>query len=68
MHIDCSDKELAVFNKVAEAARELNMPCYLVGGFVRDKIMNRGPKDADIVCVGDGLALAKKASEKSFQR
>ena len=64
MHIHCSDKELAVFNKIAEAARELNMPCYLIGGFVRDKIMNRGTKDADIVCVGDGLVLAKKASEK----
>ena len=64
MHIDCSDKELAVFRKVAEAAEELRMPCYLIGGFVRDKIMNRGTKDADVVCVGDGLELAKKASEK----
>ncbi len=64
MHIQCSDKELSVFNKVAEAAQELNSPCYLIGGFVRDKIMNRATKDADVVCVGDGLLLAKKASEK----
>src|SRR5215218_6971719 len=64
MHINCSDKELLVFKKVAEAARELQMPCYLIGGFVRDKLMNRTTKDADIVCAGDGLALAKRASEK----
>lgn len=64
MHIQCSDKELSVFNKVAEAASEINMPCYLIGGFVRDKIMNRSTKDADIVCVGDGLLLAKQTAEK----
>lgn len=64
MYIECSDQEMVVFNKVAEAAHELGMPCYLIGGFVRDKIMNRRTKDADIVCVGDGLLLAKTASEK----
>jgi poly(A) polymerase len=40
------------------------MPCYLIGGFVRDKILERPTKDADFVCVGDGLSLAKQASEK----
>ncbi len=49
--------------KVAQAAHQLQMPCYLIGGFVRDKILNRPTKDADIVCVGDGLALAKLASQ-----
>jgi putative nucleotidyltransferase with HDIG domain len=64
MHIHYNDKELAVFKKVAEAAEELQMPCYLIGGFVRDKIMKRPTKDADIVCVGDGPQLAKRASQK----
>lgn len=40
------------------------MPCYLIGGFVRDKILDRPTKDADIVCVGDGLRLAKLVSEQ----
>ena len=64
MHISYSDKEMLVFEKVSEAAGELGMPCYLIGGFVRDKIMGRPTKDADVVCVGDGLELAQKASEK----
>jgi putative nucleotidyltransferase with HDIG domain len=34
------------------------MPCYLIGGFVRDKLLNRNTKDADIVCIGDGIKLA----------
>lgn len=34
------------------------MPCYIIGGFVRDKLLGRNTKDADIVCVGDGIQLA----------
>lgn len=64
MDIHCTDKELFVLKKVAHAAQELDMPCYLIGGFVRDKILDRPTKDADFVCVGDGLSLAKQASEK----
>ncbi len=58
MYIDCTDKELLIFNKIAEAANKLNMPCYLIGGFVRDKIIGRKTKDIDIVCIGDGIELA----------
>jgi len=38
------------------------MPCYVIGGFVRDKILGRPTKDIDIVCAGDGLELAGKAA------
>jgi putative nucleotidyltransferase with HDIG domain len=62
MDIPCTDKELRIIKKVASAAQELGMPCYLVGGFVRDKLLDRPTKDADFVCVGDGLELAKKAA------
>ncbi|MEP7257762.1 MAG: HD domain-containing protein [Flavitalea sp.] len=58
MDIQCSEKELFIFKKIAHAASELEMPCYLIGGFVRDKLLGRKTKDADIVCVGDGIKLA----------
>jgi poly(A) polymerase len=62
MEIPVTSKELKIIRKVAEAAQELGMPCYLVGGFVRDKLLDRPSKDADFVCVGDGLELASKAA------
>ncbi|HNH22625.1 MAG TPA: tRNA nucleotidyltransferase, partial [Ferruginibacter sp.] len=68
MYIDCTDKELFILKKIAHAAEELGVPCYLIGGFVRDKILKRPTKDIDIVCVGDGIALAEKAAQKFNSR
>ena len=62
MDIICTEKELFVFNKIAGAAADLEYPCFLIGGFVRDKIIGRPTKDADIVCVGDGIELAHKVA------
>ena len=64
MYIHCTDKELSIFNKIAHAAAELNMPCYVIGGFVRDTIIGRQTKDMDIVCIGDGIVLAHAVAEQ----
>jgi poly(A) polymerase len=64
MDIQCTDKELFIFNKIAHAAWELNTPCYVIGGFVRDKLIGRPTKDADIVCVGDGIHLAHEVARR----
>ncbi|MBS1597943.1 MAG: HD domain-containing protein [Bacteroidetes bacterium] len=64
MEINCTEKELFVLKKIAHAAQELNAPCYVIGGFVRDKILDRPTKDADIVCVGDGIELANKVADR----
>jgi poly(A) polymerase len=64
MEIICTDEELFIFEKIANAAEDLKMPAYIIGGFVRDKILNRPTKDADIVCIGDGIALAEKTAAK----
>lgn len=48
--------------KIATSAWQLDMPCYLIGGFVRDKLLGRETKDLDIMCVGDGIALAQKVA------
>src|SRR5580693_788139 len=62
MEINCTKKELALFKKIGQAAKELELPCYIIGGFVRDKIIGRATKDADIMCVGDGIELAHKVA------
>ena len=63
MDITCTDKELFFLKKIAAAANELQVEAYLIGGFVRDKIIGRATKDADIVCMGDGIELAHKVAE-----
>jgi len=64
MDINCTEKEFFIFKKIAHAAKELHMPVYLIGGFVRDKLIGRQTKDADIVCVGDGIALAHQVADR----
>jgi poly(A) polymerase len=62
MDISCTDKELGILQKISNAAEALQMPCYVIGGFVRDKLLGRKTKDLDIVCLGDGILLAEKVS------
>ena len=64
MYINCSEKEAGILKKIAESAWQLDIPCYLIGGFVRDKILKRETKDIDIMCVGDGIALAQKVATR----
>ena len=64
MEIICSAKELFVFKKIAHAAADLELETYVVGGFVRDKLLGRLTKDADIVCVGDGITLAHAVAQR----
>ncbi|MEO0310407.1 MAG: hypothetical protein RIQ89_64 [Bacteroidota bacterium] len=48
---------------VAPQAVALNLKSFLVGGFVRDLILQRGSKDIDIVCLGSGINLAKAVAQ-----
>ncbi|HRO83669.1 MAG TPA: HD domain-containing protein [Niabella sp.] len=64
MEIQLNHKEEIIVNKIAEAAQELGLESYLIGGFVRNKILGRPTTDADIVCLGDGIELAKAVANK----
>ncbi|RYY86924.1 MAG: HD domain-containing protein [Chitinophagaceae bacterium] len=64
MEIPVTEQEQEVLRKVARGAQRLGVPAYLVGGYVRDKLLGRPTKDADFVCVGDGVALAEEAAQE----
>lgn len=64
MAIHLTDKEIALFKVVAKAAANLNTQAFAVGGFVRDKILDRPTKDIDIVCLGDGMQLANEVAKQ----
>jgi poly(A) polymerase len=52
-----------IFDITSQAAGELNVDSYVIGGFVRDFLLQRDfKKDIDIVAVGSGIALAEKVS------
>ncbi|WP_114778658.1 CCA tRNA nucleotidyltransferase [Botryobacter ruber] len=53
-----------IFEVIAEAAAELNVDAFVIGGFVRDLVLKRPSKDIDVVCVGDGIALAATVAQK----
>ena len=50
--------------RVAEAAAELELPLYVVGGFVRDLILGKPGSDLDLVVEGKAEALARALSSR----
>lgn len=53
-----------IFNIISEAANELKVDAYAIGGFVRDIILERPCKDIDVVAIGSGIELAQLVAEK----
>lgn len=53
-----------VFKVTRDVVTEEGLEAYVIGGFVRDLLLERPSKDIDIVVVGNGLALAEKVAKK----
>lgn len=53
-----------IFRKISEAADELGMECYVVGGYVRDIFLERPSKDIDVVVVGKGITMARAFAKR----
>lgn len=53
-----------VFKVTSQIIAEENLEAYVVGGYVRDVLLERHCKDFDIVVVGSGIDLAEKVAEK----
>ena len=60
-----SKSEMELIQVLAEAADELAMSVYLVGGLVRDLLMGLGSLDVDVVVEGDGIVFAKTMAKKT---
>lgn len=58
MTVSFTSEEQAIVDKIAAAAQSLSLESWLVGGFVRDKLLDRPVKDIDVVCLGDAIQLA----------
>jgi tRNA nucleotidyltransferase (CCA-adding enzyme) len=53
-----------IFKIISHSAEELQLDCYVIGGFVRDYLLERGDaKDIDVVAVGSGIELAQQVSK-----
>ena len=65
-----SDAQLAqildkdIFHLIGEAADELHLDCYVVGGYVRDIFLERPSNDIDVVVVGSGIKVADALRRK----
>lgn len=64
MVFNIKSDERKIFSLVSETAQELGYPAYVVGGYVRDRLLARTSKDVDIVCVGNGIRLAENVASK----
>jgi poly(A) polymerase len=57
-----------IFQVLSEIVTEGNLQCYVIGGYVRDLLLNRPSKDIDIVVVGSGIDLAKAVAKRLGKR
>lgn len=70
MHMEISQEEIRshlnvpVLKLISRVADEMKMPCYLIGGYVRDYFLRRHSKDIDVVAVGQGIGLAEAVARK----
>jgi poly(A) polymerase len=53
-----------VFKVVSQIISEKGLEAYVIGGFVRDLLLERPSKDIDIVVIGNGMELAQAAGDK----
>ena len=63
MKIESKIIEHHIFKTISRIADENNIQAFIIGGFVRDLLLNRKSKDIDILVVGSGIDFAKKLAK-----
>ncbi|MCW8819564.1 MAG: tRNA nucleotidyltransferase, partial [Ignavibacteriaceae bacterium] len=48
-----------ILYRIGDIADRTDTPCYLVGGYVRDHLMNTSSQDIDIMIIGEPIPFAK---------
>ncbi len=61
--IQYNNKEKIILEAIYKASEKMKIDTFLIGGYVRDKLLGRKVDDIDVVCIGDGITLAKKTAE-----
>jgi len=64
MNIELND---AVFELISRAANNTGLSSFVIGGYVRDKLLQRNSKDIDILVIGSGIELATEVARLSGQ-
>ena len=49
-----------IFHQISRVADQMDVECYVVGGYVRDIFLERPSNDIDVVVVGSGIAVAEQ--------
>lgn len=64
LEANLSPARLALLKLVAIEAHDINAALYIVGGFVRDILLEQPSLDFDLVVEGDAIALARRLAQK----
>jgi poly(A) polymerase len=57
-----------ILSRIGSLADEAGVNVWVVGGYVRDKLLGKEVKDIDIVVVGDGISFAKTVAQAFGRR
>jgi poly(A) polymerase len=57
-------KSKRIFETISIVGNEIGQNAFVIGGYVRDQLLNRETKDIDIVAIGSGIDFAKKTAKK----
>ena len=49
-----------ILDLIREVVAQNDLEAYVIGGYVRDLLLDRPSKDIDVVCIGSGIELAQK--------
>ena len=57
--LDSNPEHYEIFMRAGRIAKQQKLPCYVVGGYVRDRLLNRESSDIDIMVEGDAISYAR---------